>query len=180
MKKEKINKINIPEISENESEERMKILFEHAPDAYYINDSRGTFIDGNIAAEKVSGYKKSELIGKSFLELSLLGPDQLPKAIILLGKNLLGLPTGPDELTFTRKDGTKILLEVRTHPVTIKGQKVVLGIARDITERKKLEEELKKRNEELEQINKLAIGRELKMVELKKRIQVLEDQLSKK
>jgi PAS domain-containing protein len=41
-----------------DSEERLKILFDYAPDAYYINDSKGSFIDGNKAAEKVIGYKK--------------------------------------------------------------------------------------------------------------------------
>ncbi len=175
-----IKKNNIPDISEKESEERMKILFEYAPDAYYLSDSKGVFIDGNKAAEKLSGYKKEELIGKSFLKLNLLASNQMSKAAVLLGKNVLGLPTGPDELIFNRKDGTKILLEVSTYPVTMQGKKVVLGIARDITGRNKLEGELKKRNEELEKINKLAVGRELKMVELKKRVQELEERLNKK
>ena len=47
------------------SEERLKILFDYAPDAYYIVDLKGKFIDGNKAAERTSGYKKEELIGKS-------------------------------------------------------------------------------------------------------------------
>ena len=52
-----------------DSEEYLKILFDYAPDAYYVNDLKGNFIDGNKAAEKLTGYKREELIGKSFLKL---------------------------------------------------------------------------------------------------------------
>ena len=51
------------------SEERLQILYEHAPEAYYLTDLKGTFIDGNRAAEELIGYEKNELIGASFLEL---------------------------------------------------------------------------------------------------------------
>jgi len=40
------------------SEERLKILFDYAPDAYYLSDLKGNFIDGNIAAQKLMGYNK--------------------------------------------------------------------------------------------------------------------------
>ena len=46
------------EESRRESEERLKILFESAPDAYYLNDLEGNFVDGNTAAEEISGYKR--------------------------------------------------------------------------------------------------------------------------
>ncbi|MGB3480130.1 MAG: response regulator, partial [bacterium] len=39
-----------------ESEQRLKILFEFAPDAYYLNDLKGSFVDGNKAAEELTGY----------------------------------------------------------------------------------------------------------------------------
>lgn len=39
------------------SEERLRILFEFAPDAYYLNDLKGRFIDGNKAAEEISKNK---------------------------------------------------------------------------------------------------------------------------
>ncbi|RLC38007.1 MAG: hypothetical protein DRH33_05300, partial [Candidatus Nealsonbacteria bacterium] len=69
-----------------DSEERLKILFNYAPDAYYINDLKGNFIDSNKAAERLMGYKKEELIGKSFLKLNLLTPADIPKAAKLLVK----------------------------------------------------------------------------------------------
>lgn len=123
-------------------EEKFKIIFESAPDAYYITDLKGMFIDGNKAAERITGYGKEELIGKSFLQLNMLSKNQLPTAAALLVKNNLGRPTGPDEFTLIRKNGSEIEVEISTHPVNIEGKTVVLGIARDITERKQTEQAL--------------------------------------
>jgi len=129
------------------SEERLRILFEFAPDGYYLNDLEGNFIDGNRAAEELTGYRREELIGKSFLELELLPSDEIPKVAALLAQNRLGKPTGPDELTLNRKDGKQVSVEIRTYPAKIKGQALVLGIARDITDRKRAEEALRENEE---------------------------------
>jgi PAS domain S-box-containing protein len=126
-----------------DSEERLKILFEYAPDGYYLFDKAGTFLDGNRMAEILSGYQREELIGKSFLRLGLMPFSQLPKAATALAKNILGKAAGPDGFTLLRKDGTEMEVEIRTYPVKIKGETVILGIARDITERKRGEQELR-------------------------------------
>ena len=123
------------------SEDRLSIIFESAPDAYYMNDLKGSFIDGNKAAEELLGYKKEELIGKSFLNLKLISPQQTVLASKLLVKSLMGKPTGPDEFLLNRKDGSQISAEIRTYPVLIENKTVILGIARDITKRKQAEEE---------------------------------------
>jgi len=152
------------------SEERLKIIFSFAPEAYYIYDSKGTFIDGNKAAEKLSGYNKEELIGKSFLKLNMLPLNQIPKAAKLIAENYIGKSTGPDEFTLIKKDGKEIIIDICTCPIKIKNQSLVLGTAHDITEKKRTLEELKKKNEELEKFNKLAIGREMRIIELKNKI----------
>ncbi len=130
------------EESAERSEERFRVLFEYAPDAYYLNDLTGTFVDGNKAAQEMTGYKKEELIGKNFLRLNLLPPMQILKAAALLRKSVLRRPTGPDELTLNRKDGQQVTVEIRTFPIKIGNQALVLGIARDVTERKRIEQEL--------------------------------------
>jgi len=129
------------------SEERLKVLFEFAPDAYYLSDLKGNFVDGNKAAEELTGYQRGELIGKSFLKLKLLSPRQIPKAAALLAKNVLGRPTGPDEFTLNRKDGRQVAVEIGTFPVQVEGQILILGIARDITARKRTEEALRESEE---------------------------------
>jgi PAS domain S-box-containing protein len=128
-----------------ESEEYLKILFEYAPDGYYLSDLKGFFIDGNRAAQEIVGYKKEELLGQNFLMLNLLGPSQIAKATKLLARNALGMGTGPDEFTLTRKDGSQVPVEIRTFPVKIKKRSMVLGIARDVTDRRAMQDMLHER-----------------------------------
>jgi len=138
------------------SEERLQILFEQAPDGYYLSDLKGTFVDGNPAAERITGYKREELVHSSFLKLKLLSAKDLPRAASLLARNVLGQSTGPDEFILTRKDGAAITVEISTRPVRIGNRRVVLGIARDITERKRVEHQLRKRTKELQALYSLA------------------------
>ena len=133
------------------SEERFRTLFEHAPDGYYLLGSSGEFIDGNKAAEEMAGYKKEELLGKKFFEIDLLTPESLEKAVRHFQNNIAGRAAGPDEVTLVRKDGTFLPVEIRTHPIKIRDQDVILGVARDVSERKKAEEEIKRMNYQLEE-----------------------------
>ncbi len=122
-----------------ESEDRFKQLFEYAPDSYYLIDLEGNFIDGNRAAEDLTGYQREELIGKNFIETGLLSAEQIPKSVELLKQNVKGKTTGPEEYTLKRKDGVEVIVEIKTLPTKIGDKDIVLGIARDITEQKRLE-----------------------------------------
>ena len=127
-----------------ESEARVKTLFESAPDTYYLNDLNGIFLDGNRASEVLTGYPREELIGENFLSINLLPLDDIRRTAKLLERSVRGEATGPDELILNRKDGSHVPIEIRTYPVRIKDQTVVLGIARDISKRKRNEEALRK------------------------------------
>jgi PAS domain S-box-containing protein/putative nucleotidyltransferase with HDIG domain len=144
-----------------DSEEYLKILFDYAPNAYYVSDLKGNFIDGNKAAERLTGYKREELIGKSFLKLKLLSLADIPKAAKLLVKNLRGQPTGPDKFILNRKDNSKLTVEISTYPAKIKGKTLVLCIARDITERIRNEEKLRYQANLLENVSDAIIATDL-------------------
>lgn len=131
------------------SEDKYRILFENAPDAMYMNDLSGVLVDGNQAAERLLGYKKQELIGENVLKAGLIPIEQTLKAANNISLCAQGKPTGPDEFTLIRKDGTSVETEISTHPVKIDGQTLALGIARDVTERKQAEESLRESEERL-------------------------------
>jgi PAS domain S-box-containing protein len=121
------------------SQERFKTLFDYAPDAYYLHDLQGRLIDVNQAAERLTGYGRDELIGHVLLDLDFLPASERPKILSLVAQNTAGVTTGPDEITLRRRDGSQIVVEVTTRTLRIKGEPIVLGIGRDITERRKAE-----------------------------------------
>jgi two-component system, NtrC family, sensor kinase len=126
-----------------ESEERLRILFEDAPDAYFMCDPEGRIIDGNRAAVKMTGYDRREFIGKSFYDLHLLpSSEDENKLKSLLKENTDGYPSGNNELQLLQKNETKIDVEISSYPTRVGKQILVLAIVRDITERKKIQENL--------------------------------------
>jgi PAS domain S-box-containing protein len=147
-----ITEIKSAEARLRESEERLRQLIEYAPDIIFAVDLNGNLIDANKQAEKITGYKRQELIGKNMLEIGLLPEKYLPKAIESLEKNILGQRTGPEEFGLIRKDGSTVTFEISAFPIKKEGKVEVIGIARDITERKKAEEALRESERKLRDI----------------------------
>ena len=132
------------------SDARFRTFFEYAPDAIYISDVNGIFIDGNRSAEQLTGYSREELIGRNYFDLDLLSPEQFPRALELLERNIAGNPTGPDEFDLQCRDGSLKTIEICTYPLYIEGERCVLGVAHDVTGRKRAEAALNKARESLE------------------------------
>ncbi|NMB82717.1 MAG: PAS domain S-box protein, partial [Ignavibacteria bacterium] len=124
------------------SEEKFRLLVEKAPLGIYYSNFKGEFIYGNKAAEDLIGYKKEELLGKNFLQCGLLSTNEIPIAAKLLARSLLGKSTGPDQLKLIKKDGTTVEVEISTQVINVGNQKIIMGMAQDITARKKAEERI--------------------------------------
>jgi PAS domain S-box-containing protein len=132
-----------------ESEELFRSYLENAPEGVYLSDLEGNFLYGNLKCEAIIGYRREELIGKNFLELSLLPEKSLNKAAQLLQANIEGKSTGPDEIELISKEGRIIPVEISTSVVQRMGQRIVLAFVRDITDRKRAEEQLRQTLESL-------------------------------
>lgn len=130
--------------------DRLGVFFDLAPDAHYLADETGTFIDVNRAAQDLFGHKKEFIIGKSFLKLKILAPDQIHRAARNLALNILGKPAEPEEYVLRHQDGQQVPVEISARPVKIGNQKLMFGVVRDITEEKKTEEALQRAVKEIE------------------------------
>jgi PAS domain S-box-containing protein len=148
-----------------QSEESLKAYLESAPDGVYLSDLKGKFLYGNRKAEEIIGYSREELIGKNFLEIDLLPKKYLAKAVRLLAINAMGKSTGPDEFELRVKDGRHIWVEINTTPIKQRGQAVAIGFVRDITDRKRVEKELKTRNNELQSMTEELIAQRQELIE---------------
>jgi PAS domain S-box-containing protein len=124
-----------------------KAVFEFAPDGLYVSDLEGNFVEGNRAAERLTGYGREELLGRNFLKLKVLSPKDVFRAAKLLARNASKRPTGPDEFTLIRKDGSTVEVEVGAFPVEADGRSLVVGIIRDVTDRRKAQVELRESRE---------------------------------
>jgi PAS domain S-box-containing protein len=127
-----------------ESEELFKVSMNRAPDGVFMIDTEGIFLYINYKAEEIIGYRSEEILGRKVLDLNILTQGSLKRANKLLIVNIRGKTTGPDVLEIIRKDGRHIMVEVSTVAVQRGNKKVVLEFIRDISERIKAEERLKK------------------------------------
>ncbi|MFC1650878.1 PAS domain S-box protein [Candidatus Latescibacterota bacterium] len=163
------------------SETRANALFEFSPEGVVIVNARGSIVKVNSQVEKYFGYSKNELVGK---DIERLVPERIrEKHVGYRNKYLkdpkMRLKEISLELIGERKDGTEFPVLVSLGPIEQEEGLLVIASVRNITERKKSEEELKDRMEDLERFSRLTIDREEKMIQLKEEINALYNQMGK-
>ena len=146
-------------LAENELQENkdnLQSIFDSVSEAIYVIDEKGIFIDVNKGAEKMYQYSREELIGKSPESVSAPGLNNLNEINRIMQSVFEnGVPLST-EFWAVRKNGEIFPKEVVTSRGKYKGKKVLIVTARDITNRKKNETELKKSQEKLKNIFNLA------------------------
>ena len=148
-----IRNITHQKISENalrESEKKYSELVRENPDAIVSLNDNGVFLTFNPAAERLSGIQAVKVLGNTMEVVNLLKPNSLEKALREFRLLVSGKERRPFELEINNLRRPWLVAEA--NPKLIKqedGSVVIQFTLRDITERKLIEEELKKSNEEL-------------------------------
>ncbi len=125
-----------------ESEERYRDFFENAKEAYYVHDLQGRYTSVNRAAEKLCGYSREEIIGKTFADF--LPPEQFDAVAEFLCKKLAQEGETTYETELITREGCRVPIEVSSHLIYDHREGVaVQGTVRDITQRRWSEERLR-------------------------------------
>ena len=163
-------------IQRKKAEELYRSVVELSPDSIITVDMKGVLTSCNNATTSMLGYSEDEMIGKHFSKIGVVQARDLPKFLKLFISVLKGKVTKSLELTFNCKDGTLLLAEVHVSLLKEGGRVIGLqAISRDITERKKMEEELRQYSEHLEE---LVQKRTEDLLELETRYSVLVEEAS--
>jgi len=123
-----------------------RTLFDNAGDAIFIHNLTGRFLDVNRVACAMLGYSRAELLRLTPTEIS--APEtaaQIPAYIAQLQREEQVFL----EIVVARRDGTTLPMELNSRIIDYAGGSAVLSIARDITQRRRGEEALKRRAAQL-------------------------------
>ncbi|GAB4572663.1 MAG: hypothetical protein Kow0077_12670 [Anaerolineae bacterium] len=131
-----------------ESEARFRQLIENTADAIYVGNRDGQLVLVNAAACQALGYTRDELLR---LTVSDVDPLASPADVAAVWE-AAGNAVVTREAVHRRKDGSTFPVEIRIGTVSINGEQMTLGIARDMTEHKRMQTQLQTYSHQLEDL----------------------------
>jgi PAS domain S-box-containing protein len=120
-----------------QSEERYRLLVEHAVDGIFLSDAAGRYVDVNSAGHQMLGYTRDEILSRTIADI--IAPEEVSRLVPAVAQLAEG-EVARSEWRFRRKDGSEIIGEVVARQLP-DGR--LLGILRDITERRQAEQALR-------------------------------------
>jgi len=167
-----------------ESQHRLEAILNTIPDIVWLKDREGKYVAANEAMGRTAGTPPAGMVGKTDMSF---WPEDLARHYMADDSEVIA--TGKRKLIeepLVSADGSRTWIETIKTPVFGENGEVIgtTGIARDVTERKRTEDEIREARDkaeaisrelaakmgELELFNRLAVGREMMMIELKQKI----------
>ncbi|MEE8470412.1 MAG: ABC transporter substrate-binding protein [Dehalococcoidia bacterium] len=142
-------------------EDKLKRYLESSPDIICVVDLQGIILYVNKATEGLTSYKKAELVGKSFTALNLLTPESQSKPKEWTYRGGAEKSTRSHEVEILKKDGKRVVLDFATYPMGRGWNAEIIAIGRDITEKRGMEEEKQRIEQQLLLSGRLAAVGEL-------------------
>ena len=136
-----------------ENERRYRTLFSQAMDGILLLDAEGNIVDVNISFARMHGYTTEELLRMNLSQLDTT--ESLALAAARMRRILRGETIG-FEVEHYHQDGRILPLDVAASAIDIDGNKYALAFHRDITERRRAEQELKRSQRALRGLSKAA------------------------
>jgi len=145
-----------------ESERKYRNLYDNTPFSVVLINTQGIVVDMNPKAEEMFGYAPEELLGRKFMDLSIIHPNHLSTILELFKKFVKGEKMHRIDVQIQKKDGKIFWTNLQAVLMKISDEMFVQALFTDITAKKEveflIEEEIKKLKE-LDKIRKNLISR---------------------
>ncbi len=136
------------------AEQRYRAIFENARDAIVITTPDGVIVDANRGSEAVMGVPRGRLVGRNVADFS---PDETAPRRSQYERALAQAGGSAPPAPVKRPDGTVLQVEVSRAVIDVGDDKLVLSVGRDVTERLRMEEQLRQ-VQKMDAVGNLAAG----------------------
>jgi PAS domain S-box-containing protein len=139
-----------------ESEAKFRNLFEHTKDAIFLADAQtGVLIDANLAACNMLGLPREKIVGMH--QSQLHPPEEVERYKAIFREHVEKGVVITEDLFVQRPDGRRIPVDISASVIELAEKSIIQGSFRDITERKRAEEEIRQRTAQLEALREVGL-----------------------
>lgn len=131
------------------TEKRFRTIIEKATDAMFLIDFKGKILDVNEQTSHLLGFSRNELLQMSLPDLDVLYNDM--EKVRQAVEELKAEKTSLFETMHRTKEGAFVPVEISVSIIDLDARQLIIGFARNLTDRKKIEAQIRQLNEELEQ-----------------------------
>jgi PAS domain S-box-containing protein len=133
-----------------ESEEKFRTVFESANDAIFVVDQKTTrFLDANEEGMARLGYSREEFLSMTTFDIASPRTNNPPEKRLKILEKINTDGHAIFENVHLRKDGTDMPVEINSTVIDYKGGKAIHSVVRDITERKRMEEQVRESHQQV-------------------------------